>query len=152
MFFPYAYTKETFYEQKKLGASDIYVVEDLGFSLSNIINDVTIRVFPDIAQTGSNLKGTIPPIKKFWIRPENLEDTPADICEFFHSGSSLNVIYEVYKQGQWLGDLNDIIADLNESIPNTGITPIFGDIRFKCNHKCMFGTCNVILASYDERS
>ena len=142
MFFPYAYNKETFFEQKELGASDIYVVEELGFSLIDIVSDVTIRVFPDVAQCGLVMDSLIPAIKKFWIRPENLEDTFADVCEFYHSGDSLNVIYEVYKQGQWLGDLNDIIADLGESIPNTGITPVFGDIRSKCHHKCMLGNCD----------
>ena len=115
------------------GATDIYVTESLGFYMKDLkaIKDkfgIQLRVIPNIAQCVPTARPYMSPMKKFWIRPEDTEiyEDYIDVFELMggEDNSRLSVIYEVYKQQQWLGTLNDIILDFGKRdiliIPNTG--------------------------------
>lgn len=141
---------EMAYGMAKSGVSDIYVVEELGFRMESLAYlkekfGVKIRVFPNMAQSAR--KSAIPSIQRFWIRPEDTElyEKYVDVFEFISEDTTrLSVVYEIYKQRQWLGNLNDLILDFQEPIvPNTGIDPEFGLARLNCGKKCLVERCFV---------
>jgi hypothetical protein len=141
---------EMAYGMAKSGVSDIYAVEELGFRMEMLSYlkekfGVKIRVFPNMAQSAR--KSAIPSIQRFWIRPEDTElyEDYVDVFEFISDDPSrLSVVYEIYKQRQWLGNLNDLILDFQEPIvPNTGIDPEFGLARLNCGKKCLVERCFV---------
>ena len=131
------------------GVSDILIAEELCFNLKNLQGlrkkGIQIRVYPDVAQCKYNKN--IPEITKFFIRPEDLDiyEKYIDILEFYRIDSTLNVTYEIYKQRRWVGQLEDLIYDLNVDIDNTTIVPIFGECRVDCCKKCLGegGNCHI---------
>lgn len=148
----HATTIEEVFIYAKLGASDIYIVESLGFKIKEVKElannmKIKIRVYPNIAQCASEGNNLISGIKKFFIRPEDTETYEPYIDTFEllggEDGSRLSVIYEIYKGEQWLGDLGDLILDLNEKVPNKGINPHFGEMRLNCGKKCLLNKCQI---------
>lgn len=150
-FSKHATNLETAYSMAEMGVSDVYVVEELGFRIKDLkyLKDkynIKIRVFPNIAQSAKN--SIIKPMERFWIRPEDTElyEPYVDVFELLsgEDTSRLSVVYEIYKQRQWLGTINDLILDFQEPIvPNTGISPHFGDMRLNCGKRCHLGRCNI---------
>ena len=133
--------------------SDIYIVEEFGFSLKEIAavaheNNIRIRVFPNVAQSSWK---TTPALKKFWIRPEDISyyENIIDVCEFYGKYEQQKVFYDVYKiDKKWSGNLNNLIIDLNEDINSMCLLPRFGEKRVYCEHRCLKNThcemCDVI--------
>lgn len=126
------------------GVSDLYIVEGLGFELDKIAEiahskNVNIRVFPNIAQsTWNDLDG----LKKFWIRPEDIDfySQYVDTCEFWGSNLSNDVLYDIYKKDKkWFGNLNEIIVGLNEDIDSRYMIPRFVKKRVRCCRECLKG-------------
>lgn len=132
------------------GASEVYVVSGLGFQITEVAeychnNNVLIRVIPNMAQHSYGMGDLVPSITKFFIRPEDIHyyEPYVDICELMIAGDRLSVLYEIYKNEEWLGDLNLIIAGVDEGIPNKGILTDFGNARLQCRHKCMLRKCHL---------
>ena len=156
-FFYYMFAKnlEQVYSQAFDGVSEIYVTEELGFRLKDLQNikelfDIKYRVIPNIAQSADN--SIFKPMVRFWIRPEDtsLYEPLVDTFELLggKNESRISVIYEIYKQQQWLGNLDDIILDFSSDsdvkIPNTGINPHFAEMRLNCGRRCLTGApCNI---------
>lgn len=131
-----------------LGVSDIYICEELGFSLSEVrpvAKDINIRVIPNIAQSSCNETSSI---LKFFVRPEDIEylEPFADICEFVinkedtnRATSAYEALYRVYAINKsWSDDLSKIIAGA-PSIKNNMLPPNFAGTRFSCSKKCFKG-------------
>ena len=144
----FARTKEMVDIMRQMGASSIYIVESLAFDLKALqymreVYDLTYRVYPDVAQHTKDLGEYVSSLKKFFIRPEDTEiyENYVDVFEFWRNDDRLSVIYEIYKQQQWLGDLQDIIAGLGKSIDNKTLAPHFGQMRVCCNKVCLEGKC-----------
>lgn len=135
---------DTFLGIIKNNVTDIYIVEDLGFELDKIsyfshAMNVKIRVYPNIAQ--SQWEDT-PALKKFFIRPEDLEfySKYIDTIEFYNVDKKLDIYYKIYsKDKKWLGKLNEIILNFNSEIDNKYIIPRFVEKRISCNKKCLKG-------------
>ena len=149
-FAQHATNHELFYTMKELGASDIYVVSELAFNLKDLQKDrekVKIRVFPNIAQSIPGTTQMIPNITKFFIRPEDIEiyDKYVDVCEFYTCGENLNTIFEIYKQEQWLGPIDDIVMDLFSSVRGDQVGADFGPNRINCRQRCLWGDCRICL-------
>jgi len=132
----------------KLGVSDVYISEDLGFSLDKVYilckqNNINIRVYPNIAQRCSTWepKHTI---TSFFIRPEDVDfySQYIDIFEFYGNLQQQDVYYDIYKAGRWLGNLQDIIFHLDEEIDSRVILPSFTK-RATCDKKCNYSKCNI---------
>ena len=140
---------ESFYTAINLGASDIYIIEQLAFDIKNLQfareKGVQLRMYPDIAQCSKGTKGLIPEPTTFFIRPEDVNTYAeyVDVLEIFRQDDRTSVIYEVYKQKQWLGNLKDLILDYRQDLPNTGISPHFGPSRLNCHKKCMINQCSL---------
>lgn len=130
-----------------LGASDIIVTETMGFDLVKISEyckprKVKIRIYPNVAQYGGyGVSEEIPDVQKFFVRPEDTEiyEPYVDVFEIWGDFERQSVLFEIYKQQYWLGNLNDIIYGLNEEIPNECIMDHFALIRLSCRKKCMQG-------------
>ena len=155
-FYEYPTNIEEVYAQAVRGVSDIYIVESLGFCMKQLkpIKDkfrVQFRAVPNIAQCSPTARTFMPFEQKFWIRPEDTEiyEGYIDIFELNGGvdGSRLSVVYEIYRQQQWLGNLNDIILDSEGAvtIPNMGMNPHFAEMRFNCGKGCLTGSCNLCI-------
>lgn len=131
----------------KYNVSDIYIVNELGFELKDIAelchnNKVKVRVFPNVAQTSSKINN-IDTIKSFFIRPEDIElyEPYVDVCEFFGPLDRQSVLYDIYTDKRWHGNLEQLIIGLKTSINNKNIIPAFGEKRVNCKKKCYQNNC-----------
>ena len=131
-----------------LGVTDIYVANELGFYLEKISpickeKNIAIRVYPNVAQ--SNNKFNTPGIKKFFIRPEDVElyEQYVDVFEFWGPIDKQPVLYDIYYSGRWQGNLQDLILGLDEEVDNMKIMPVFGESRTCCRKKCAYNQCHI---------
>ena len=133
--------------------TDIYVTEDLCFSMDIIkqkaqAKNKKIRVFCDVCQTSWPYENSL---RTFFIRPEDifLYNKYIDVVEFFdaeHNKDSLNVLYDLYNNGKrWAGPLNEIIKGFKEDTDSYYLIPYFGQKRLNCNKRCNVSTCSFCL-------
>ena len=133
--------------------TDIYVTEDLCFSMDIIqqkaqAKNKKIRVFCDVCQTSWPYENSL---RTFFIRPEdvNLYNKYIDVVEFFdaeHNKDSLNILYDLYNNGKrWAGPLNEIIKGFKEDTDSYYLIPYFGQKRLNCNKRCNVSTCSFCL-------
>jgi hypothetical protein len=147
------------------GVTDVYITNELAFSLSDIKynickNRVKIRVYPNIAQSSVPVANGIKSITKFFIRPEDVKyyEDCVDVMEFFGSADKQNTLYKIYKEQKWRGPLNLIISGYNpeDNIEiNSSIIPTFGQVRKNCHKKCGYTSsgCQIcITAEHVARS
>lgn len=126
------------------GVSDVYIVEEMAFSLATIRQivgpAVRIRVIPHIAQSG--FQGT-PAIKKFFVRPDDVDeyDVYVDVFELLNiqNPNSAATMAKIYQDKGWAGKLSEIISDFTLDIDNRNILEMFATHRMHCNHRCMKG-------------
>jgi hypothetical protein len=126
-----------------MGVSDIYIVEELGFELVNaaaVLHErgIQIRCYPNVAQSAHP---NVPDIKKFFIRPEDVERYAryVDVFEFY--GDNNNLYYKIYaKDKKWFGDLSEIIFNFNKSLDSRCVVTQFAEVRSRCGKKCMKGS------------
>ena len=149
MFINFVNNYDLLYTLMKYNPTDIYIVEGLCFDLVNlqvIRNAGTqLRCFPDITQCARWTSAEISEMQKFWIRPEDTEiyEEFIDVFEIFHTDDRQSVVYEIYKQRQWEGNLNMLLICSSElDIENTAIDPHFGPKRVNCKRRCMLGKCD----------
>lgn len=135
---------KSFYD---LGVSDIYVGGDLGFWLKDIHDSyhglVNIRVIPNIIQTTAN---TYPDkIKTFFIRPDDMDEYEKyiDYLEFAGPLDKQPVLYDIYRDQRWQGNLNTIIIGFSRDVNCMNIVPNFGLTRVNCKKRCDFGKCHI---------
>lgn len=134
----------------KMGVSDIYICNELAFQITEVSKlihaaNINIRVHPNVAQlSGLNSLIEQESLKQFFIRPEDLElyGKYADIVEFFGTIDKQDVLMDIYKDGYWMGDLNNLIIGFDESINCMNLMPDFGFYRLGCGHRCDLGKCN----------
>ena len=126
-----------------IGAKQVYLVEDICFDLMRAKQvcssyGATVRAFPNVAQ--ASVRST-PALKKFFIRPSDIPtyEEYIDILEFWGSEDRQEVLLQIYKRGNWMGDLSVIILDLNSKIESQYIIPQFATLRVNCERKCMKG-------------
>jgi hypothetical protein len=140
---------DTFMSYVELGVSDIYIVNELAFEMPEVSrickeHNILIRTFPNVSQM-SNTTPNLNKLKSFFIRPEDISiyEPYVDVCEFFGPINRQSVLYEIYKNERWMGDLEEIIIGLNYSIPNQSVIPAFGEQRLNCRKDCYRGKCIV---------
>ena len=133
------------------GVSDIYITEYLAFYMTEIADkvvpeEVNIRVYPNVSQIPSlcSLTESEEDIKSFFIRPEDLDvyEDYVDIIEFYGSIDKQDVLMDIYKDGYWMGNLNELILNFKEDINCMNLMPDFGFYRLACGHRCDLGRCN----------
>lgn len=133
----------------KYHPTDMYICEELGFSLDKISkvlhdNNIKVRVYPNICQ--SSFTDT-PSILTFFIRPEDIAiySTYVDVFELISDQERQEVIYKIYKQGKWFGKINEIIPSFKDELDSKYTLPHFGVIRSMCGKRCLYkpGSCNI---------
>lgn len=159
-YFEYARTLDQIYGLIYLGTSDIYVTESAGFNLKEIgeychHKNVNVRVIPNMAQYTPGFRNSIPDPCKFFIRPEDthLYEEYVDVFELIAPKEKTSVLYEIYKNKVWEGDLDKIITGFSDIVKNTTLIPYFGSARLSCQQKCMLGKCNhcIMMKEMGER-
>ena len=145
-------TADEIYGLIKRGVSDVYITESLAFNIAEVglyckNKGINVRVIPNIAQYKPGFKNEIPDPCKFFIRPEDVElyAPYVDVFEIIAPDDRLSVIYEIYRNEQWIGDLKTLIVGLEDNFYNSGLIPYFGTERLKCRQKCMQEKCNLCL-------
>ena len=142
-----------------LGVSDIYIVEELAFSLGKLgpiahAKNISIRCFANVAQSRWVNERSI---KSFFIRPEDvyMYESYIDVLEF--QGESQNIqeiMYDVYAHAKkWFGPLREIIFGLESDIDSRTILPdSFAKVRLNCDHKCKKGGKCTICNRFEDVS
>ncbi len=128
----------------ELNPCDMYIVEDLCFQLEKVKmllakHNCRIRCFPNVAQSKWN---KTPSIKKFFIRPEDIElySNWIDVFEFWENSKSIETIYRIYaKDKKWSGKLSELIASFDDDVNNMCIDKMFAWRRSNCEKRCMTG-------------
>lgn len=158
--FPFFYsehfcTMDGIYGAVVRGVTDVYVTESLGFRIKDVYefcykNKIKVRVIPNIAQYKPGFKNEIPDEFKFFIRPEDVKiyEEYVDIMEFIAPEDRMSILFEIYKNGRWLGDLKELIVGLNEPLSNTALVPYFGESRINCGQRCLFDKCRLCNRMY----
>lgn len=146
----YVKTIDEVYGLIKKGVSDIYITESLAFNLKEVSSyckdkNVNVRIIPNIAQYTIGYRNEIPDAYKFFIRPEDTEyyEPLVNVFEIISPDNRLSVLYEIYRNKRWIGDLNQLIVGLNEPFYNSGVVPFFGEKRIDCKQRCMREKCTL---------
>lgn len=146
----YAKTLDEVYGMVQRRVSDIYITENLAFNIEKIgtyckYKKVNVRVIPNIAQYRVGFRKEIPDPYKFFIRPEDtdLYEAYVDVFEIVAPNDRLSVIYEIYRNKVWDGDLSQLIVGLDNSFPNAGMIPLFGPKRLNCRQECLLENCSL---------
>lgn len=150
MFKEYAATTSEVAAMALLGASDIYVAEDMCFNLKILQSfrrdkGIRFRIWPDIIQDPGGCVPPLPRVTSFYIRPEDLHlyFPFVDVIEIHKKDSRCSVVYEIYRQEQWSGDLSDLITEFPEEVSNTSFLPNFGLARLNCKKRCTYSECDI---------
>jgi hypothetical protein len=132
-----------------LDPSDIYIVNELGFSLKQIREitkekHIQIRCFANFAQ--SNWAGTAP-CRTFFIRPDDVEfyEQYVDVLQFMGDEKNFSTYYCIYEYDRkWFGQLKEIIIGYDSDADNRSYAPMFAQFRCGCGKRCMRGSsCNI---------
>ena len=134
----------------KQGVHEVYIAEGLGFELDKVKavcaqykNNILVRCFANVAQ--SEIK-TTSPIKKFFIRPEDVKkyEQYIDTIEFWGPDQKQFILHKIYQKGIWGGDIQELILDLDVSFDSRCVVPFFGTLRPTCGRACLEGVaCEV---------
>ena len=142
-------TVDELYDFISYHPTDIYIGNELGFSLdkvSNLLhkNNIKVRVIPNMCQAnGFNL----PVIKTFFIRPEDISiySTFVDVFEIVADKNYQQTLFKVYKQEKWFGKLKEVIPTFKGDLDSKYLLDTFGMIRSKCGKRCLYkpGSCAI---------
>lgn len=132
----------------------IYIVENLCFEIKRVANllhsrGIEVRCFPNVGQTSWKYA---PDLKKFFIRPEDIQwyEPYVDVCELFGKIEEVPIYYKIYAiDKQWFGQLNEIIISFNDNdLDSRFLLPHFGIRRLNCGKVCSKGRgCQICDAS-----
>lgn len=145
----FATTIDQVYGLMRYSPTDMYICEELGFSLDKISailheKNIKVRVFPNICQ--SSFPG-MPSLLKFFIRPDDIPvyEQFVDVFELVTDETRQDTIFKIYKQHKWFGDLNEIIPTFKNSLNSRFLLNDFGVFRAQCGKKCLYkpNSCNI---------
>lgn len=125
---------------------DIIITNELCFELDAIAScaherNIRIRTIANIAQSTVT---NIPPLKKFFIRPEDtyIYEPYIDVLEFQNTNSllELETYYKIYNiDKKWYGNLREIISNFDYDLDSRFLLPSFAERRLKCGKRCFKG-------------
>ena len=131
----------------RIGVSDVFVGEQLGFDLKRVRKkadqyNAQVRCYCNVSQSSFFANGFFTRgINSFFIRPEDMDiyDEYIDIVEFWKSEDKQNILYEIYfKDKKWDGRLDQIIQGLDSTVNNYYILGReFAEGRLDCYKNCI---------------
>lgn len=159
----YSFAAENFEQLDRLlylPVTDLYVTNYLAFDMVRVKERVDrseyhpkIRIYPNVCQ--SFWQDTIS-IKTFFVRPEDVGcyERYVDVMEIYATTIDqlkiADVYYDIYHHNKgWYGDLQEYLINCNQSIPNQYIYKDFGEMRLRCQQKCMQNKCNFCISQWN---
>lgn len=148
-FMNFVTTMDKLYGFLKYRPTDMYICEDLGFSIDKVSeilhkNNIKVRVFPNICQ--SSFPET-PSLLTFFIRPD---DVPAyepfvDVFELVSDKDRQGIIFKIYKQHKWFGEISEVIPTFKNPLDSRFLLNDFGVFRTRCGKRCLYkpGSCDI---------
>lgn len=145
----FASTIDDVYRLMSFHPTDIYICAGLGFQLNKISkllhnNHIKVRVFPNICQSSFS---EIPSLKTFFIRPEDIPIYAkyVDVFELISDADRQGIIYKIYKQQKWFGDISEIIPSFKGKLDSRFLLSTFGESRVKCGRRCLIdpNSCSI---------
>jgi len=137
---------DEFQDMINIGVSDIYITNELGFSLKTIrqiADKHNFKIRTIVNHIGNNgWFNTLDPIRSFFIRPEDMSlyDTLVDTFEFMSiqdDRKRYETLYKIYnKDKKWFGNLAEIIVGLEAKIDSRTLHSTFARYRLDCGKKC----------------
>lgn len=133
----------------KYNPTDIYICEELGFSLDSIAKilhekGILIRTFPNICQSSFPETDSL---LTFFIRPDDIPiySKYVDVFEFISDEVRQGTIFKIYKQQKWFGDINEIIPTFKGNLDGRYVLNDFAAFRINCGKRCMYkpNSCNI---------
>ena len=130
-----------------MSVSDIYLTNALAFDLIRVKEKLEycefppkIRIHPNICQSywGDEISA-----RSFFVRPEDVPvyEGYVDVMELYAQTleqlKAVNVYFDIYKDGTWMGDLKEYLIGCKDSIQNIHLTEIFGKRRLGCRKRCV---------------
>ena len=122
------------------GVSDVYIAEGLGFDLKRAKAlcdhyNIRIRAFANVSQTNTPGESSL---FGFFITPQDAEwySKYIDVIEFFGPPNRQGILLDIYKSGQWYGDLKPLIIGLDATLDTKYLMPIFSFARSNCRKEC----------------
>lgn len=140
--FFWAYPITSYYELQgvlKLGVSEVLLGAPLYFDLTlKDLKDVKVRLianlcYDDYIPRENGIYGT-------YVRPDDVKayEPYVDTLEFRTDGLTQEAtLLEIYKRGEWKGNLNLVLTNLNCDVDNRAIPDEFADARIQCRQSCM---------------
>lgn len=126
----------------------LFLGAPLSFDLETIHNKLThtyIRLCPNVAYDAyiprkDGICGS-------WIRPEDIKHYEPFVSTFEFVAENMEkerTLLHIYKDnGNWPGNINLLITNLNANIDNRAIPDEFGPMRVRCGQRCMrTGSCH----------
>lgn len=134
---------ETFTALQAIGVSDIVIDGSIGFqcgTLSRKKKDTLIRFSPTVS-LNSAIFPERPPTS-FFVRPEDLQtglyNSAFDIVDFQEKDiDKENTLFQIYKRGNFIYDINNLIKGLPANVNNLLFEPEFAKKRLNCGQQCM---------------
>lgn len=158
----YNYPVETFEQLDRFlytNVTDVYVTNSLAFDLKRVKEKIEaecefppqIRVYPNICQSYWADEQSI---RSFFVRPEDVKiyEPYVDVMEIYAETipqlAKADVYLDIYKRGDWFGDLQEYLINCNQSIDNKYMFKDFGEKRLGCRKKCLVNAnqCNYCLS------
>lgn len=140
----YVGTIDEMYGLMKYNPTDMYICEELGFSLDKVSiilheHNIKVRVIPNLCQSSF---AETPSILKFFVRPEDISfystNGLIDIFEIVSDIDHQAILYKIYKQGYWAGPIKQVIPNFKEDLDSRFLMDYFAVIRSKCGKRCLY--------------
>lgn len=131
---------ETFHAFIDIGVSDIWIDGPLCFQAKALEKakanyDINLRVAPTVSSAYAIRKDT--KVNSFYLRPEDLSQLPIDIVDFHtNSQDREDTLYSIYKRGNFLFDISNLVPGLPEKISNKAFDKNFANRRANCGQIC----------------
>lgn len=123
---------------KDLGVSYLYIAPPLTHQLDKVRRlNIPIRMFANIAYADTMPRKN--GVSGGWIRPEDVDayGQYIDAIEFADVDlKKEQALFRIYTKGEWPGDLNLIINNLNYPGVNRMIDPAISQRRMTCAQRC----------------
>lgn len=147
--FYYGYPINNYYDARglvDLGVEYIKITAPLTFDMNGLKNwNVKFRMVPNVAYDAyiPRTNG----IYGQWVRPEDVNYYENTIYAFEFEDADLTkerTLYDIYAEnGNWPGNINLLLTNLNRDADNRGLPEEFGEIRSNCRQRCMMdGACH----------
>lgn len=146
--FYYGYPINSYYDLQGLvdiGVEYITITAPLTFDMNGLSKyDTKFRMVPNVAYDAYIPRQN--GICGQWIRPEDIKYYEEGIYVFEFEDANLDkerTLYEIYKKGEWPGNINLLLTNFNIDADNRGLPDDLGETRANCRQRCMNrGTCH----------